>query len=350
MKIKLIGFLILLNIYCNSSLSSSTEIVFPKKLTSSNQDRFPAISPDGKYIAFQSARNTIDPKTTEIVHELWIMNKDGSNQRALVSIDGLYETINIKSISWAQNSNDMIVHLYQQNSSEIWRINTNGDKMRLSSPNDWAERPRYSPDGTKIAFLIQGPNPPDSSAIHRLYVTNTDFTEKVLIETGVINDYAWKNDSKELIYSLYDLPNKNLELWKSSINGNEKIQFSNTPADEADVSYSTDDKYIVFIARDTQFTQYITYVTYVTPTDIFQPKKVMSNASMPKWIPNSNHLLICYDQILDGKYWSEYRIIDIEGNCIKIIAENCFQCDISKNGEYVSYTLNGNIWIDKLLE
>jgi Tol biopolymer transport system component len=352
MDIKLIVFLLLMLMYCNSNnpLPSSTEVVFPKQLTSSNHDHSPVISPDRNYIAFLSERNTYSIKSIIRLNELWIMDKDGSNQRALVSIDEPYDSTNVISISWAPNSDNMVVHLREESQpdkSEIWRININGDKIRLSSPEDWVEQTSYSPDGTKIAYIIQVPNTPDGLPLYRLYVTNTDFTEKVLIDTGVIDSYVWKNDSKELLYSLYDRPNESFELWKSSINGNEKNQFSNTPAGHQDVAYSTDDKYIVLAGMDIHFA----YITYVTTSDNFQPKKVMDNAGIPKWIPKSNHLLVCSEHDTDGKYWTEYLIIDINGNIIKKIAEKNFtQCDFSKDGESFSYSLNGNIWIDKLLE
>jgi len=147
----------------------------------------------------------------------------------------------------------------------------------LSSTDDCAERPEYSPDGSKIACLIQGPNPPQGSPVFRLYVSNTDFSEPVLIEKGLIHDFVWKSNSNELIYSLYDRPNENYELWKSSISGNEKLQFSNTPVSEEELSCSSDGKYIAYSAQNT---------VYVTLSDIFQTKKVIDKARIPKWIPN----------------------------------------------------------------
>ena len=121
----------------------------------------------------------------------------------------------ITNVSWSKDSNDMLVQIYTPMGSEIWRVTLDGSKTRLSSTDDWAERPEYSPDGSKIGFMIQGPNPSQGFPVYNLYVSNTDFSESVLIENGLIHDFVWKSDSHELIYSLYDRPNENYELWKS---------------------------------------------------------------------------------------------------------------------------------------
>ncbi len=225
--------------------------------------------------------------------------------------------------------------------SEIWRVTIDGSKTRLSSTDDWAERPEYSPDGSKIAFIIQGPNPPQGSPVYRLYVSNTDFSEPVLIEKGLIQDFVWKSDSNELIYSLYDRSNENYELWISSISGNEKLQFSNTLVSEEDPSCSSDGKYIAYSTQRT---------VYVTPSDTFQPKKVLDNARIPRWIPNRNLLLIVSDQTLDnGGSWTESWVVDLEGMVIKKIAEgNPTRISFSSNGEYFVYSLDGNLWVDQL--
>lgn len=94
--------------------------------------------------------------------------------------------------------------------------------------------------------MIQGPNSFQGSPVYNLYVSNIDFSEPILIENGLVQDFVWKSDSHELIYSLYDHPNENYELWKSSISGNGKIQFSNTLVSEEEVSCSSDGEYFVY--------------------------------------------------------------------------------------------------------
>ncbi len=344
--IDILSIFILITVSCNNSKSptSSDEMKFPKQLTSSGKDFISYWSPNGEHIAFLSSRNTYNPNAAAILFELWLMKNDGSSQHPIISIDDLYEgSITITNVSWSKDSNDMLVQIYTPMGSEIWRVTLDGIKTRLSSTDDWAERPEYSPDGSKIAFIIQGPNPPQGSPVYRLYVSNTDFLEPVLIEKSLIQYFSWKSDNQGLIYSLYDRPNENYELWKSSIDGTEKYQFSKTLLNEENPSYSIDDKYIAFSDQN---------ALYITPTQIFQPKKLIDKARLTQWIPNSNLILVSCEQTVDNEsYWSESWVVDLEGNIIKKIAEGKpTSVNFSSNGKYFVYSLDGNFWLDQFIK
>ena len=64
----------------------SDEVKFPYQLTSSGKDFVGFWSPDGKYIAFLSARNTYDPYIAAIITELWIIKNDGSGEKPIISM------------------------------------------------------------------------------------------------------------------------------------------------------------------------------------------------------------------------------------------------------------------------
>ena len=227
--------------------------------------------------------------------------------------------------------------------SEVWRISVDGSKTRISSTDDWTGQPKHSPDGSKIAYSVQGPQLPNGSPFYSLFVSNPDFSEPVLIDTGLISDFTWKNNYSELIYGLYDWANVNFDFWTSSITGNEKTQFTNTPVSEEAPCCSPDSKYIAYSVRDS---------LYITPSDNFLINKVFDNGRMPKWVPNSNLLLITSEQTLDNEsFWTESWIIDLEGNIKLKIAEGTHsRVSFSSNGEYLVYTLDGNLWIDKFLK
>jgi Tol biopolymer transport system component len=345
-KIFLIIFSILIVSSCekNKSPTPLDEMNFPQQLTSSGHEWESYWSPNGEHIAFLTLRNTYDPTVAAVRFELWIMNYDGSDQRPLILINDLYEgSITVRSISWSNNSQEMLVQIQPSGGrSEVWRVSVDGRKTRLSSTDDRIRQPIHSPDGLRIAYTVTGPMPPDGNPIYYLYVSNPDFLKPVLIDTGTISNFAWNSNSNELIYRLYDWNNVNHELWKSSISGNEKSQFSNTPVSENDPCYSSDGKYIAYSVRDS---------LYITPSDNFQIKKVFDNGRIPKWVPDSNLLLITSEQTLDNEsFWTESWIIDLEGNIIKKIAEGKHsRVSFSSNGEYFVYTLDGNLWIDKFL-
>jgi Tol biopolymer transport system component len=326
----------------NNSPSTLDEMNFPQQLTSSRHEWESYWSPNMKYIAFLTLRNTYDPTVAAVRFELWIMNYDGSDQRPLILINDLYEgSITVRSISWSKDSQDMLVRIQTpRGGSEVWRISVDGGKARLSSTDDWTGQPKHSPDGFKIAYSVQGPQLPNGSPFYSLFVSNPDFSEPVLIDTGLISNFAWKNNSNELIYGLYDWAKINFDFWTSSITGNEKMQFTNTPVSEEAPCCSPDGRYIAYSVSDS---------LYVSPSDNFQINKVFDNGRKPKWVPNSNLLLITSEQTFNNEsFWTESWVIDLEGNIIKKIVEGkTSRVSFSPNGEYFVYTLDGNLWIDK---
>ena len=345
--ITIFSILLLMVISCEKNNSPSTldEMNFPQQLTSSGHEWESYWSPNMEYIAFLTLRNTYDPTVAAVRFELWIMNYDGSDQRPLILINDLYEgSITVRSISWSKNSQEMLARIQPPGGrSEVWRVSVDGSKARLSSTYDWTGQPIHSPDGLRIAYTIQGPMPPDGNPFYYLYVSNPDFSEPVLVNTGLIQDFVWNSNSNGLIYTLYDWENVNFELWKSSISGNEKSQFSNTLVSEEDPCCSSDGRYIAYSVQNT---------VYITQSDAFQTKKVLDNARLPKWIPNSNLLLITSERTLDNEsFWTESWIVDLEGEIIKKIAEGKpTSVNFSSDGEYFVYSLDGNLWVDQLLK
>jgi len=327
----------------NNSTTSYNDLIYPKQLTTSGKDFVGFWSPDGQYIAFLSARNTYDPYIAAIITELWIMKSDGSGENPIISLNDL-DGGNISKywgISWSKDSQDILVPIQSFDGNEIWRVSTEGNITRLTLTDESTECPKYSPDGSKIAYIIQGPNPPQGSPVYRLYVSNADFSDPILIDIGLIQDYTWNSNSNALIYSLYDKPNENFELWKSSSSGNEKLQLTNTIDSEIASCCSNDGNYIAYSSNTT---------VYVTPSDTFQSKRVLDNARLPKWIPNSNLLLITSVQTTDStSFWTECLVVDLEGKIIQKISENSStSINFSSNGEYFIYSSDGNLWIDQL--
>jgi len=313
----------------------------PKQLTASNLDYKCFWSPDGNHIAFLSTRNTYNPNASGVIFELWIMDKNGSNQRSLISFNELYEATNVVNVTWSMNSDVLLAQIYTPSGSEIWKVTIDGNKTRLSSIVQWAERPKYSPDGSKIAFMIQGTNSPNGSPVYRLYSANPDFSDSILIEKGLIGDYDWMHGSEGFVYSLYDRTNENFDLWKSSIDGTKKIRISETTSENEEIlscSYNRD---------------YITYsdwnAVYITPAHVFNSSLLLDSARLPQWIPNRNLILLYRLQSQVNKTWTESWIVDITGDVIMKIEEgNSSEVAFSSSGDYFTYTKNGNIWIDKL--
>jgi len=342
MKNKLLSFLIvffLISILSCEKNKSDNEVL-PRQLTSTNSDSRCFWSPNGEYIAFLSSRNTYNPMASIVIFELWVMDRDGSDQRPLLLFDELYESTNVVHVSWSMNSDALLAQIYTPGGSEIWKVSIIGNKTRLSSLDYWAERPKYSPDGLKVSFIIQGPNSTQGSPVYRLYSANPDLSDTVLIEKGLIGDYDWLYNSEGVIYSLYNRTNENFDLWKSSTDGTEKLRLSETSEDEETLTCSYDGNYISYSDYN---------AVYITPLDIFNSSLLLDSARLPKWIPNRNLILLSRLQTQDNSTWTESWIVDINGDVIMKIEEGNFsEVAFSSSGDYFTYTKEGNIWLDKL--
>ena len=322
--------------------ASIERMKLPKQLTSTGHDFIAYWSPDGEYIAFLSVRNTYNPLVEVVFFELWLMDENGHDQHPLIKSNETQENrINLHSISWFPDSRHLLIKLSDSNSSELWKVNINGDKIRLTNPEDFAQSPSVSPDGSKIAYLIQGTNPPQGSPIYRLYVANDDGTNPIFLETGLIENYCWTADSRAIIYTLYNHSNANFDLWQVSITGNDKKQITDTLEDETDPACSSDGKYLAFCVNN---------ALYLTPSHDFQPQKLVANARGLRWVPGKNLILFYAEQTTDStSFWTESWIADLEGNIVKQIAKGDFTAaNFSPEGRYIIYSLAGNLWIDRL--
>lgn len=318
---------------------------YPRQLTQGNLDNRAFLSPDGKNIAFYSMRYTFNPEVAGVYFELWAMDSDGFDQRRLLLGNSIFPQTSSIFLYWEADSKSMIVQINDDlygnySKSEIWRIGIDGKRTQLYAPKLRLQNVTYSPDRKKLAYIIQGPNPPNGSPVYKLYVANPDFTDSVRIEKGLINDYVWQGDSKGLIYSLYDRPNENFDLWMSKIDGTGKLRFSETPESEEYLSISSDGKYLAYYADK---------LVYITTFNKFAPQFVRNSFNGPGWIPNRDLLFVTDEQTdSNGSYWTELSIIDKEGTTIKKFPKGVFEISFSVNSKYYLYTLNGNIWMDYL--
>jgi Tol biopolymer transport system component len=334
MKNRLLSFIIIytLILITGCERNESDNEVLPKQLTATKHDTRCFWSPNGKFIAFLSYRNTYNPDLSGAIFELWIMDKDGTGQRPLLTHNELYAFNHVSNVSWSSDSKILLAEIQTPNGSEIWKISIDGNKTKMTSIDQYAEQPKYSPDGTKVAFILRSPCPcpPGSSPIYRLYSANPDFSDTIMVEKGIIDDYDWTHKTKGFVYSLYNQINENCELWKSSLDGAQKLRLTEIPINEVYLSCSYDGNYISY-SDD--------IAVYLAPLDNFKPSLLLDSAKYPAWVPNRNLILL---HNLSGSL-----IIDIKGKVIMNI-DKSNQVAFSSTGDYFTYTKDGNIWLDKL--
>jgi TolB protein len=134
----------------------------------------PAVSPDGKKIAFSSDRSG--------KAMIYIMNIDGSNAKRL-TFAGTYNS----TPAWSPDGSTLAIAILDVSHFDIFTIKPDGTALtRLTDakkPNGRPannENPSWSPDGSHIAYVS------DRSGARQIYIINSDGTN----ERRVTNDHA----------------------------------------------------------------------------------------------------------------------------------------------------------------
>lgn len=166
----------------------------------------PSWSPDGIRIVFASGH-------TGQQSRLYIANTDGSQVTALTSSDGLADFTGDDSPSWSPATNRVVfargVPSEASGGSAIFSISPDGTQLtRLTAPTTPTGRaiePKWSPDGSKIAFVSGYP----CAGGHPLWVMNADGTEIVNVGAGltpdacIVRNPAFSSDGTRLIFSVF---------------------------------------------------------------------------------------------------------------------------------------------------
>ena len=185
------------------------------QLTPEGRNFFPSWNPDGKMIVL--SRSYAYPEIPD-VQGIWIMNSlNGNNKRKVCG--GVYP-------SWSSDGNYILFVGYH---NEIYRVNVYDTSMvdRLTSLNQsniyatTNSYPKYSPDGTMIAFTSQ---PSGLASQTQIWVMNSGGTNLRQLTTTEGYSCDWSPTGEWLVYT--DSRAMNGRLWLIRIDGSENHQLS----------------------------------------------------------------------------------------------------------------------------
>jgi Tol biopolymer transport system component len=136
----------------NKDGSGVTQLTFNAQ---KQHDEEPAVSPDGKKIAFTSERDGN--------REIYVMNaKDGSGQTRLT-----WEPTDDRDPTWSSDGTKIAFTSERDGNNEIYSMDANGAlQTNLTKNPATDEGPAFSPDGKKIAFTS------DRDVNNEIYVMN----------------------------------------------------------------------------------------------------------------------------------------------------------------------------------
>ncbi len=191
-------------------------------------DSYPAVSPDGKRVAFRRYENFA-------IH-VYVVHADGSEEYRLAS-DGEHP-------SWSPDGTKLAFASYDGRQMDIAVINADGTGRTIitNTPSDNDRWPRWSPDGTRIAFMHWDP---DSN--RDIYVMNADGSDWVRLTTDPANDSepAWSPDGERIAF-VTDRDG-NYEIYVMNADGSGKLNLTNNQAADIRPAWSPDGTKIVFV-------------------------------------------------------------------------------------------------------
>jgi Tol biopolymer transport system component len=174
------------------------------KLFSVERAFFPSWSPDGRKIAFDTQYQ--DPRGAIAI---WLVNSDGTGLRD-ISQHGTGEW---REPDWSPDCS-RIVHLRYIGigTEEIFVMDTLGlNPQRLTYNAEVDRDPRWSPDGTKIAWTHV------ANGVGKIHIMNSDgSSQRELIEGSYP---SWSPDSHQIVFTRWAQTKDKATLWISNRDG-----------------------------------------------------------------------------------------------------------------------------------
>jgi serine/threonine protein kinase/Tol biopolymer transport system component len=207
-----------------------------KPLTSdAYTDSRPTVTPDGRYIVFQSFR-------PDNVPHIWRMDADGSNLKQLTSGTEDHNPTVSPDGRW------VAFHSYRTGKTTLWKVPIDGgESVQIS--DRVASDPLFSPDGKQLScwYFDEAVSPPR----HRQALISFEDGQlvRVLDLPTTASKVMWSADGKDYIYvdSRSDVGN----IWSQPVAGGAAKQLTRFGSDFIDhVDVSRDGKYFI-VSRST---------------------------------------------------------------------------------------------------
>jgi TolB protein len=236
----------------------------PRRLTQNpHYDGFPALSPDGRKVVFDSNRRRADGEPFN-TSDLFVMNADGTGQTLLVrgssatwSPDGKQIAFHASASGGGQpikpdpgaatNDNDIFV-------LDVGNALNNGARPRniTNSPAAIDDDPDWSPNGKTIVFTSHAvTDNPVNSASAEIYAIAADGTGRPARLTNNTEEErapAWSPDGKRVVFSCRR-SGPDFEICVMNADGTGQVQLTDNDVPDLTPSWSPDGRKIVFHRR-----------------------------------------------------------------------------------------------------
>jgi TolB protein len=233
----------------------------PRRLTeNSSGDGFPALSPDGKKIAFDSNRLRLEGEALN-TSDLFIMDTEGEEQTYL---------LRGSSATWSPESKNIAFHASASGTglpirpdpgsatldSDIFVVNVDdllagveGRKNITNDPLAVDDDPDWSPDGTKLLFTSHLVTDNQANSITaEIYTINADGTgDRVALTANTEEERApaWSPDGTRIVFSCRR-GGSDFEICVMNADGTDQVQLTNNSVADLTATWSLDGQKIMF--------------------------------------------------------------------------------------------------------
>jgi Tol biopolymer transport system component len=249
------------------------------RLTSDNSpDTQPAISPDGRRIAFTSTRNG------SAAH-IWVMNSDGTNPQQLTNLGS-----GNANPSWSPDGQRIAFQSRRDGNDEIYLMEADGSNpTRLTKDSASDMTPAWSPDGQHIAFVSK------RDGNNEIYLMNADGTNLARLTNNNVADEtpSWSPDGFKLAYVSY--PNGSNTVFVMNADGSNSVSTSRRGFDPV---FSPDGTRLAF--TDVIDGSYEVITTNIDGSDLKRLTVNPANEATPDWGTVSTTTRIAFKTDRDG--------------------------------------------------
>ena len=342
----------------------------------------PQISPDGSKIVY--VRSFADAQSDRRYSNLWIINFDGSDDRALTS--GNYGD---NSPLWSPDGTRLAYISDRDGKPQLYvRWMDSGQTARITNLENSPESVAWAPDGKQFSFaamipestpkIAALPSPPEGAkwadpprAYDRLFYRfngagyiKPGYTQLFIVSAdggaprqltsgnfefgGLFSNSTpqWTPDGKYLLFSSnlrpdYEYDPLNSEVYEVSVADGTIKQLTNRKGPDEDPVISPDGKTIAYAGFDDRYQGHQTTYMYLMNRDGSNPRVVTSkldrDVSDLKWAPDGSGVYLTYDSEGDTKL--AFYLLD---GSTKILAEHFggpnSNFSVARNGNFAFST------------
>jgi TolB protein len=190
----------------------------------------PALSPDGRRIAFHSNRGGGT--------DIYLMNVDGSDVVRLTDLTALGPSAHFAN--WSPDGQQVVFNSFVQ-PRDIYVVNVDGTGLaNLTNHSSDDLRADWSPDGRTIAFVS------NRSGNQEIYLMNPDGTElqRLTFTAGADANPEWSPNGRRIAFE--SNRDGNAEIYVMNADGTEPVRLTFDAAQDTKPSWSPDGRSIAF--------------------------------------------------------------------------------------------------------